>query len=293
MANTVAEVYISTFENTLRHLAQQSETKLRAHVTERGTNGSDHSWERLGTSEASEKTGRIVATPVADTPWSRRLSVAKTYHNADSSENEDIVQMLIDPNSNLAMSLSMSMKRQWDRSIIAAATGLALDGDGTTTYDLAVVNSGNQVVGDYSGEITFDMITEIQERFMDNNIDPEEPKVMVVGPKQVRKLMQLTENTSSDYVEAQRLQRYGITPNWMGFTWIYSTLLNVPSTDQLDCFAMTKRALGLQMNRDMLVRVAEDPSVSFAWRIYCETTFGVVRIEDEHLVHLRVADTLA
>lgn len=290
MANTVDNVFISTFENTLRHLAQQGETKLRPHVMERGTQGKDHAWERLGSSDASLKSGRLVATPVADTPWSRRLSVAKTYHNADSTENEDIVQMLVDPNSNLAMSLAMSMRRAWDDEIITAATGLALDGDGTTTYDLAVVNGGNQVVGDYTTGITFDAVTEVQERFMNNDIDPSEPKVFVVGPKQVRKLMQLTENTSSDYVQLQALQQYGIVPNWLGFTWIYSTRLNIPLVDQIDCFAMTKRALGFQVNRDMLVRVQEDPSVSFAWRIYCESTFGAVRVEDEHIVWGKFAD---
>ncbi len=290
MANTVDNARISTFENTLRHLAQQGETKLRPHVMERGTQGKDHAWERLGSSDASLKSGRLVATPVADTPWSRRLSVAKTYHNADSTENEDIVQMLIDPNSNLAMSLAMSMRRSWDDEIITAATGLALDGDGTTTYDLAVVNGGNQVVGDYTTGITFDAVTEVQERFMNNDIDPSEPKVFVVGPKQVRKLMQLTENTSSDYVQLQALQQYGIVPNWLGFTWIYSTRLNIPLVDQIDCFAMTKRALGFQVNRDMLVQVKQDPSVSFAWRIYCESTVGAVRVEDEHIVWGKFAD---
>jgi len=127
---------------------------------------------------------------------------------------------------------------------------------------------------------------------MNNNIDPDIPKVFVVGPKQVRKLMQLTENTSADYVQAQALQRYGIVPNWMGFTWIYSTLLNVPGADQLDCFAMTKRALGMQMNNEMKVRVAEDPSASFAWIIYVESTFGAVRVEDEHIVKCEFSDTI-
>jgi len=289
MANTVKSVYISTFENTLRHLAQQSEAKLRGFVMERATNGKDHGWERLGSSDAVVKTARLAPTPVADTPWSRRLSVAKTYHNADSTENEDIVQMLVDPNSNLAMSLAMSMKRAYDDEIIAAATAAALDGDGTATHPVPA----EQIVGDYSGEISFDLVTEVQERFMNNDIDPDEAKVFVVGPKQIRKLMQLTEQTSNDYVQLQALQRYGIVPNWMGFTWIYSTRLNAPATDQLDCFAMTGRAMGLQINRDMLVRVAEDPSVSFAWRIYCEATFGAVRVEDEHLVWLKAKDTVA
>ena len=289
MASTIDAVYISTFERILRHLAQQAETKLRAHVIERGVNSKDHAWERLGHSEAELKGGRLVPTPVADTEWSRRLSVAKTFHNADSTEDEDIVKMIIDPNSNLAMSLGYSMKRAWDDEIIRAATESALDGDGSTLVPLPpeqIVSAG------YGDPISFDMITEVQERFMNNDIDPDVHKVFVVGPKQVRKLMQLTENTSADYVQAQALQRYGIVPNWMGFTWIYSTRLNVPAADQLDCFAMTKRALGFQMNREMKVRIAEDPSVSFAWRIYCESTFGAVRVEDEHLVKCEIADTL-
>lgn len=287
MASTIDQVYISTFERTLRHLAQQSQSKLRGIVTERGVNSKDHAWERLGSTEASLKGGRLVATPVADTVWSRRLSVAKTYHNADSTEAEDIVQMLIDPNSNLTESLAMSIKRAWDREIISAATSDALDGDGVTLIPLPA----SQIVGaGYASGITFDSVTEVQEIFMNNNIDPDVPKVFVVGPRQVRKLMQLTENTSSDYVMAQSLQRYGIVPNWMGFTWIYSTLLNIPALDQIDCFATTMRGIGLQMNRDMKVRVQEDPSVSFAWRIYCESTFGAVRVEDEHVVKCEFSD---
>ena len=119
---------------------------------------------------------------------------------------------------------------------------------------------------------------------------------MVVGPKQVRTLMQLTQQTSADFVHREALQRLsttGICANWMGFTWIMSTLLNINSgtPDTIDCVAFTKRGLGMQMNREMLVRVAEDPTQSFAWRIYCASTFGVVRVEDEHVVWLQVQNT--
>ena len=287
MSDTIPAVYISTFERTLRHLAQQSETKLLAHVMNRAAGGKDHAWERLGSTDAELKSTRLKATPVNDGGWSRRLSVAKTWHNADSTEAEDVVQMLIDPNSNIAMSLSMSIKRAWDAEIIEAATGTALDGDGTT----AIALPPGQIVGaGYGSPISFDAVTEVQEIFMSNNIDPDIAKVFVVGPKQIRKLMQLTENTSADYVQAQALQRYGVVPNWMGFTWIYSTLLNIPGADQIDCFAMTMRGVGFQMNREMKVRVAEDPSVSFAWRIYVESTFGAVRVEDEHVVKCEFAD---
>ncbi len=290
MAANIAEVYISTFERTLRHLAQQAITKLRPFVTERATNGKDHAWERLSQASAVLKGAGLVDTPSTGGTYSRRLSITQTYHAGDNTQQEDIVQMLIDPNSNQAMSLAMAIRRQWDESILAAATGDATSGDGTPIP----FDTDQQIIA--GSEITFDLVTQVQEKFLDNNIDPDVPKVFVVGPKQVRKLMQLTEQTSSDYVSREallQLSTSGITIGWMGFTWIMSTLLNVDAggPDTIDCVAFTKRGLGLNMNRDMLVRVAEDPSQSFAWQIYCQTVFGVVRTEDEHLVWLQVENT--
>ncbi len=287
MANTVDNVYIQTFEKNLRFLAQQSESKLRGTVQEKSTSGEKHNWERIGTIEALDKSGRLVSTPVQDTPWSRRVSLAGTFHAADSTEQEDPVQMLVDPNSNITRELGMAMKRKVDDLIIAAATGTALDGDGAS-----VAFDSNQKIGDGTGVISFDMITEVQEKFMQNDIDPDVPKYALIGPTQIRKLMQLTENTSADYVQAQRLQSYGIAPNWLGFTWINSTRLLAPSAGQLSCLFYTPDAIGLQVNKDITARVQEDPSVSFAWRLYCHATMGAVRVEDEKLIHLHVKDSM-
>ncbi len=291
MAVDISKVYISTFERTLRHLAQQSITRLRPYITERATNGKDHGWERLSAATSTSKAAGLVATPSTGGTYSRRLSLAQTIHAGDSTQQEDIVQMLIDPNSNQAASLAMAIRRAWDVEILAAATGDAIDGDGVV---VAFDTANQQIVA--ASDITFDLVTQVQEKFLDNNIEPDVPKVFVVGPAQVRKLLQLTEQTSSDYVNSQALQTLrnsGIVLNWMGFTWIMSTLLNVTAgaPDTIDCVAFTKRGLGMQMNCDMLVRIAEDPTQSFAWRIYCATTFGVVRTEDEHLVWLQVQNT--
>ena len=197
--------------------------------------------------------------------------------------------MLVDPNSNIALNLGMAMRRQIDDVIITAATGNATDGDGS-----AVVFPAGQKVRDGTVPISFDLVTQVQELFMQNDIDPDVPKCLVVGPTQVRKLMQLTEQTSGDYVRRSldQLSANGIVPNWMGFTWIMSTRLLAPSTGEISCLAFTRRALGLQINRDVTARIAEDPSNSFAWRIYCYMTLGCVRVEDEHIVHLHVADTV-
>lgn len=286
MAITIDKVYIQTFERNVRHLAQQADTRLRRFVTEKATDGQKHNWERLGSGEASLKAAARVATPTSDLPWSRRVSLAQTYHMGETVEQEDVVQMLIDPNSNVSAAIANGMKRKIDDILIAAATGTALNGDGTTSTFPA-----GQVVGDGTGVISIDNILEVQEKFYKNDIDPDESKVMVISPTVQRKLMSLMEVTSGDYQNSKALAT-GMLPNWMGFDWVVSNRLLVPVAGQISCLAFTKRALGFQVNRDITAKVAEDPSLSFAWRIYAAMTMGAVRTEDEHIVHLRVKNAI-
>ena len=244
MATDIAQVYISTFERILRHLAQQSITRLRPYVTERASNGQDHGWERLSASTSENKAAGMVPTPETGGTYSRRLSIAATEHAGDNTQHEDIVQMLIDPNSNQAMSLAMAIRRAWDDKILAAATGDATDGDGgAVPFDIV-----NQQIDATGSQITFDLVTQVQEKFLESDIELDVDKVFVVGPKQIRKLMQLTEQTSADYVAREMLQKLsttGICANWMGFTWIMSTRLNIDAgaPDTIDCVAFTKRGL--------------------------------------------------
>jgi len=287
MAISIDNVYIQTFENIVRHLAQQKQARLRMCVDERGVSSEKHNWERMGQNTAVEKTSARQATPENDSDWSRRVSIAKTWNVGDTVEQEDPIQMLVDPQSNIAYSLAMAMKRAQDDSIIAAATGASLDGAGAP-----VAFPGGQVVGTGIAVFSFDGVTEVYEKFMENDIDPEETKYMIIGPVQLRKMQQLTEYTSSDYVNIKTLATSGFVRSWMGFDWIVSTRLLAPAGGQISCFAMTKRAIGLQMNRDIAVRVAEDPSISFAWRVYCYGTWGATRVEDEQIVHWHLKDSL-
>lgn len=287
MSTTIDNVYVQTYESYLRHLAQQGVARLRPWCMEVSVQSEGHNWERIASTTASKKTTRKTPTPDDNTAFSRRKSIPVTYHTGDVTENSDIVQMIVDPNSNFAKAQSMAMKRAFDDEIIAAAVGASRDGDGNS-----VTFPAGQVVGDGSAAISYDMITEVTEKFMSNDIDPDEGKVFVIGPKQARKLLQLTEATSGDYNALRPLTSKGYIESWMGYTWLLSTRLLAPDTDELDCFAMTRRALGLQINRDIWARISEDPSISYAWRIYCEMTIGAIRVEDEHLVKVHVADTV-
>ena len=202
-------------------------------------------------------------------------------------EHEDKVQMLVNPESAYAQNQAAAMNRRQDRLIIAAATSTALDADaGAQALPAA------QIKGTGAAPISFDLVTQAQEQFMIGEVMPDEMKVMVVGPTQVRKLMQLTENTSADYVQANRLQQYGIAPNWMGFTWIVSNWLQAPAAGQLDCLAFTKKAIGLAVNQNTFTRISENPSYQYMWQVFSQWTMGAVRVEDEHIVVLRVLNSV-
>ena len=285
MAITIENAFIETFEDNVRFLAQQKPSRLLSTVTSKTSNGAAHNWERIGPTDFAEKTTARTATPENDTPWSRRVSQVKTFDNGDTVEQEDIVQMLVDPLSSLTQNLAWGSNRNKDDVIIAAATADALDGDGNLNAFPA-----SQEVGDYSGAITLDLINEMDQKFYDNDIDPDEPKCVVISPFQRRTLLGLLEVNSSDFQGDSMALRTGYLPSFLGYDWIVSTRLLSPSAGQVDCLAYTQKALGMQLNRDISTRVAEDPGKSFMWRVYGFQTLGAVRVEDEHIVRLKLAD---
>ena len=182
------------------------------------------------------------------------------------------------------------MRRVIDDELFDAAERLADDGNGGT-----VAFPASQEIGDGTSSITFDIVTEVSEIFMNNDIDPDMEKVMFISPAQARKLLQLTEATSGDYNALKPLTSKGYIESWMGYTWVVSTRLNLGTTlgaGTVNCLAMTRKALGLQVNQDVNAKVAQDPTISFAWRIYCEATFGAVRVEDEHVVKIDLTETI-
>lgn len=286
MANTINQAYIDTFESNVRHLAQQEGSRLRSAVTTVMINGQNHNWERISPTEAAVKSGRLVDTPVADIPWSRRVSVMGSYHAAESTESEDYLQMLVDPNSAITRNLAAGMNRRVDDIIIGAATADALDGDGVSN----AFPASQEVGGSYTAAFTTDLIQEVGEKFQTNDIDPDEEKFWVVSPKMVRQMLNQEKLTSSDYQAVQALAGNGMVSGFLGFNFILSNRLLAPAANQLDSFAFTRAALGLQINGDIIAKAGEDPSKSFATRFYTEMHMGAVRVEDEQIVRVKFND---
>lgn len=290
MSATINNTYIAEFNAYLRLLAQQEKNRLRPTVYQVSSGGESYSFDRVGPMEASQKTTRDQTTPITNYPFSRRTAQAKTFDVGELIEHEDQIQAKVDIQGGLVRSMAASMARAYDDEIIRSFGSDALDGDGAN-----VPFPVGQVIGDGTAPISFDLVTAVLEKFLENDIEGETRKTFVVSPVQIRKLWQLTEQTSSDYVARQALQNLDqglIVENWMGFRWICSTRLLAPAGGELDCYAYTERAIGLATNRDITTFIQRDPSTSFAWRLYSQATYGAVRTEDEQIVKLHIADTL-
>ena len=297
MTITIDRAFVTEYRDQLIYEAQQGETRLRSHVNEVSSNAETYTRDILDKVDTDgetgletgysaslgmyKKSGRRRATQYHDDTWHRRSSTPDTFNHTMTIENEDKVQMLIDPMNSYRTAQSMLVKRFWDRLVIEAASADVTEDGSTLSFP------AGQIVGDGSAAISFSYIQQIQEKFMDNEIMMDMPKVAVVGPTQVRQLMALTQATSSDYVNAQALQnltQFGIVPNWMGMTWIVSNYLEYSAADKIYCLFMTKYAIDLIMNSSVEVIIDRNPEQSYMWQVFIELTAHALRVEDEQIV---------
>lgn len=298
MAITISNAYIQTFEDNVRHLAQQGETLLRNYVTEINKQSEKHNWDRLAASTARDKTSARMVSPAGGNgsgavsatdglAWTRRQTITASFDAGEVIELEDPVQMMINPNAPVTQNLSMAMKRKVDDIIIAAGAGSSRDGDGTAV----VYDTTNRQIGSATTVISLDTILAVQEQFAQADVDPDLPKVFVIGPTQQRKLMQLLEVTSSDFQSMKALAT-GRLPNFMGFDWVVSNRLTSPGAGEIYCQAFTKKAIGLHVSRDIQAEVAQRADMSFAWQFYTVASMAAIRVEDEHMCRVWLKDAL-
>lgn len=280
----LSPIYQRDFEANLRSLSQQRGSKLRQYTIER--NAPDmHLWDRIGSMSVSARTAGGATADTAVT-LTRRRSKPSDFEVSNLVDPTNIAQAARDPRSDVLREHANAIGRKFDDIIITAALGSTEDEAGAATGFPA-----GQGVGGAAQAFDFNFITSVNEKFWSNNVPQDEEKVFVIRPNGAKKLLQLTQATSSDYVMAQALNARGIVENWLGYTWIVSTLLPNVAGLQYYYLAMTKRAVGLHVTKDVWSRVTESSEKSFAWRIYSAFAAGATRIEDEHVVRVLVLES--
>jgi hypothetical protein len=278
MANTITKAFVEQFKSNVIHLSEQQRSRLRATITEDSVTGEKFNFERVGNVAAVVKSTRHTATPVLDVPHSRRTGTMTDYQWADLVDNEDKLRMLISPESAYAKAGANAMGKAFDDLIIAAATGNAVDGDGSNV----ALPSGQKIAHGSAG-FTLAKLLQVKE-IMDGGEVSDDDRCIIIGSKQVSDLLNTTEIKNADYNSVKALAS-GQIDTFMGFKFIRSERLALDSTTR-SCIAYTKSAIGLGLGADVTTRIDERADLSYAHQVYLAFTAGASRIEDEGVVQI-------
>jgi len=282
MSVQITTAFVEQYKSNVFHLAQQKGSRLRDAVRSETVTGKSHFFERIGSVAAAKRTSRHADTPRMDTPHSRRKVTMDDYDWADLIDNEDKVRMLISPQSEYAMAGAWAMGRAMDDAIIGAATGNAFGGvSGGTTIALP---ASQQIAVNASG-LTLAKLIEAKEILDGNDVDPDEPRFMIVTSKQMTNMLNETKITSADYASVKALVQ-GQIGTFLGFNFIRTERLGLDGNGDRQVLAFTKSAIGLAVGADVSTRISERADKNYATQVFLSMTIGATRIEDEKMVEI-------
>jgi hypothetical protein len=226
-----------------------------------------------------------------DTPHNRRRVSIADYSWADLIDNEDQIRLLMDPSSAYAQAAAMGMNRKMDEVILAAVGATAYTGETgstSTSYDtnmdVAVTVRWPGVSSDNCG-LNVAKLIRAGELLGEGDVDPDEPKYLVVNARQIASLMKDTRVNSHDYNTLKPLQS-GQIVSYYGFTFLPTQRVNNytydASTDALPFWAGSQSNSGmlLAVGADITGRISERPDKNYATQVFSRMTIGATRMEE-------------
>ncbi len=292
MAITVQNHHVEQFKGNVTHLAQQMQSRLRGTVTSEMVTGALHNFERMGATDAVEKTSRNAATPNIEVPHDRRQVVLREFQWASLIDRGDQVKVLIDIAGKYAQNASAAMGRSWDDLIIAAALGDATSKVpsgtvGVNTLSTVALPASQTVAVGTGGDSTMNIgkLLATKEQLLSADIDEYQEQItFVLNSKQLHELLNDTKITSADYNTVRALVS-GSLDEFMGMKFIRSERITDDATNY-SAIAYCTSGIGLAIGRDVTARASERDDLSYSNQIYLEYVAEATRIEEAKVMEI-------
>jgi hypothetical protein len=284
MSTQVTTAFVQQYSANVQMLSQQMGSLLRDKVRVESVTGKNAFLDQVGSVTAVEKTSRHSDTPQIDTPHARRRISLADYEFADLIDQSDKVRLLIDPTSSYAQAAAMAMGRAIDDVIITAALGTAYTGE---TGSTSTANA-NQIV--HGGAVlTIAKLREAKQTLDLSDVDPSIPRYIIVSPKQISGLLNITEVTSSDFNTVKALAT-GEVSSYLGFNFIVSNRLALSGTTR-SCIAFAQDGIALGIGKDINARIDERADKSYATQVYYCMSIGATRMEEDKVVEVQCTES--
>lgn len=278
MTSTIQTSFVQQFSSNLHHLLEQKGSKLMGLVNTVNVTGNKAFFERIGSLEVAEVTGRHADTVLQDENISRRMLIMKDYVGAIMMDHQDDIKTLISPVSAYAQKLANGMGRKMDDIIISALYGTAatgVDGSGSETFD----TTNNQIASGSTG-MTFEKLNQVKRMFMANEYDG--PLVCVMHALALEDLLAETEIQSIDTNTVRALVR-GDIDTFMGIKFVINNRIPLVG-GEYNSLVFAPDAVKFGVGDNMSVSIDKRPDKNNNNQVLIRHSFGAVRMEQNLVV---------
>ena len=259
----------------LRPLAQQMQEKLAGTTEEKhGVVGERTTMEQVAARPMKRRTVRHAPVVPTDPDLRRRWITMIDYDDYAIFDKQDQLKTLLDPKNAFNRSLIMGGNRLKDQVRIDAAiadTYYGKDGSSTVSISTPIANGGTG--------LTQAKLRQINENYDTNNVDPDEEKFLIIGPKDHTDLLKLSEVVSKDFNDRPVLVK-GRVEYWMGHKIIVSNLLSTTS-GITKCISFVRSGLGIAFAMDFNLSVDQRVDLTGKpWQASANISVGAARLEE-------------
>jgi hypothetical protein len=282
MSDTITQAFVQQWDTSIRHAAQQTESRLMKAVTDRGQiSGDGFTINNIGTVEMDANTVRHGDTEWGDPNHSNRLATMTDYYKALPLDRNDIPKMIVNPvtGGDYMRQLISARNRKAD-SIIYTALGASISSkDGVTANTLPA----GQLIAHGSAGLTKAKIIQAKSIFRANEADEHagEELYFMYNDKAMEDIMTDTTLTSADFMAVKMIQDGDVGRKWMGFTWIpYQNVTLTSSTYYLYAWAKSGIHFARGYEEGNVTRRGDKKDL---WQVSMGASYGAGR-QDEYKV---------
>jgi len=286
----ITEAFKNEYNDILMHKVQQQDTRLRGTVMiDMDFTGEAKYYDQLGQTAVVARTSRNQATPIINPDHDKRKLTGTEYFHAFLLDKGDELSMAVNPNTGYVNAQAKAFARNLDDVIYTQLLGTAYSTKAGTT-----ANSITNTVTAASG-LTIAKLLEVKQYLDLANVDPMEPRYIVLTSYEITDLLNLTEVKDSNYNTVKALAM-GQVDSFCGFKFILLPPTSVTNgiitrTSSVDyCVAYTQSALMLGIKRELETRITEESTRNFSTQFWAANTLGAVRLEDVKAVALNVTN---
>lgn len=286
MSDTVTQNFVQQFDDSLRLLSAQMESRLMVAVTDRGTITGDSF-----TIDNVDPTGDLPAdnvrhgdTTFSDITHSRRVVTMKDFFDALPLDRADIPKMKVNPitGGHYATTLVGKKNRKLDNLIYRACRDSQLMKDGTST----ALPSGQKIAHGSTG-FTKAKIIQVRKIFRANEKDTHTGEQLFIAytADMVEDIMSDTTLTSADFLANKFLQQGDVVGQWLGLTWIPFEGIDPVSSSTYYTVAWAKSAIHVGMGY-VEGRVDRRPDKKNMWQTTINCSMAAGRQDEKGVVEV-------